>query len=454
MIDAILVYVSPVYLVVALLTVAATFVISAITRLPALSTFFLVSWLGLLAAFSLEDKIPGQDVIAVVFVVSVSSVGIIQAFIASALGERDDTRSTIIHGLEFKVDGGSARALGGAMSAAVIGAVLAVPIAVVVATIWDRVFASIGFIELVILTVVPLVLISAIQHGMMIKGLAAAALGLVIGSVGISVITGDVRFTFGQDVLWAGLPIPVAVVGGMILPDLVWRPSARASISRGMEAKETWGGMRDSIRVWQWSASDPRISVLVRQALFAIIAVGWGIPLIAPMMVDAAAGGPTTLLSDGGAGLGILQFTFFASLSVLVGSLLAVGMMVVGAGFLSGLSNVPRPLVVGTFAPLALLFVFISDASYVHLLAVFGLGFLGLFMRWAGWPRVPLIAGVLVMPVIEVNLDSVINLQGVGGTFARPSMIFALLLIAGVLMPTGDSPAQRPPRRRHPLWRT
>ena len=90
----------------------------------------------------------------------------------------------------------------------------------------------------------------------MVKGLAAAVLGLAIGTMGIDPLSGQARFTFGQPWLLSGIDLIVALVGLYALPPLL--ELAEKADLKGMSrdklnlrpVKLGWGIFRDHGRTW------------------------------------------------------------------------------------------------------------------------------------------------------------------------------------------------------------
>ncbi|BAS27829.1 tripartite tricarboxylate transporter permease [Limnochorda pilosa] len=70
------------------------------------------------------------------------------------------------------------------------------------------------------MAVFGLTIIGTLASGSMWKGLAGGALGLLISTVGIAPIGGDVRFTFGLASLQAGIDLIVALIGFFCLPQV------------------------------------------------------------------------------------------------------------------------------------------------------------------------------------------------------------------------------------------
>ncbi|MCG8401238.1 MAG: tripartite tricarboxylate transporter permease, partial [Firmicutes bacterium] len=71
------------------------------------------------------------------------------------------------------------------------------------------------------LAVFGLTIIATLSSGSILKGLMGGALGLLLSTIGIAPIGGDMRFTFGFHQLQAGLELIVALIGFFCIPEVV-----------------------------------------------------------------------------------------------------------------------------------------------------------------------------------------------------------------------------------------
>lgn len=77
------------------------------------------------------------------------------------------------------------------------------------------------------LAILGLTLIASLSSGNVLKGLIGGAFGLTLSMIGVAVIGGDTRFTFGQSFLLGGIDIISALIGLYCIPvliDMVARP--------------------------------------------------------------------------------------------------------------------------------------------------------------------------------------------------------------------------------------
>ncbi|MEW6049072.1 MAG: tripartite tricarboxylate transporter permease [Bacillota bacterium] len=71
------------------------------------------------------------------------------------------------------------------------------------------------------LAVFGLTIVASLSSGSLLKGAIGALFGLLLSTVGIAPIGGDVRFTFGQPELQAGVELVVALIGFFCIPEII-----------------------------------------------------------------------------------------------------------------------------------------------------------------------------------------------------------------------------------------
>ena len=77
----------------------------------------------------------------------------------------------------------------------------------------DDVSLLFGPAEWFAFVVLGLVILAFSNEGSFLKSLISAGLGLLLSVIGLSIITGFPRYTFGYTEMWGGIPIIAAFVG-------------------------------------------------------------------------------------------------------------------------------------------------------------------------------------------------------------------------------------------------
>ena len=354
--------------------------------------------------------------------------------------------------------GKAAHTLGAIYAVSAMGGLVgAVVLALLLIPIVKPVILSFGFPEIAAVAFFGIAMVSALSAGAMVKGLAAGALGIVFGAVGINVITGDVRFVFDQPVLWDGLPIIVVTLGLFALPEMIDLAIARRSVAPSgsvVSTREVWRGarhgftrvpmaIRQSVFVWTKDKSQSGKGSL-DEVLFAESAqnskeAGQALPTLAlgvpvclawawVFVVIGFVPGPR-LLGDQA------DVTILFIITLGIGNFILMMIGILATGQLAKLTRIPYPLIGGVFIPISILAAVINWTTWLALpvMAVF-MG-IGIIMKLFQWPRLPLLFGIFLGPIIEVNFISALNAvepiagSDVLGVLLRPLTI-ALIAIA------------------------
>lgn len=107
------------------------------------------------------------------------------------------------------------------MTASFLGTVVSVIIATIVAPIIANIALMLGPWEYFSLCFCAITLVAALSKGSIWKGIMAAGIGLLLGSVGLDPITGVARYTFGNHYLDSGLSTVCQMLGMFALARIV-----------------------------------------------------------------------------------------------------------------------------------------------------------------------------------------------------------------------------------------
>ncbi|SFS09091.1 putative tricarboxylic transport membrane protein [Agrococcus baldri] len=121
--------------------------------------------------------------------------------------------ATTFDGFPLAKAGRAGVALTSSALVSAVGSLASILILVFLAQPIARIALSFGPIELFALVVFGMTMMVGVSNGRIAKGLAAGAVGLLLGAVGRDPITGDHRFTFGLPELTSGLPFIAVIIG-------------------------------------------------------------------------------------------------------------------------------------------------------------------------------------------------------------------------------------------------
>ena len=368
------------------------------------------------------------------------------------------TQVTFLEGHQLARQGKAAHTLGAIYAVSAMGGLVGAIVLALLIPIVKPVILSFGFPEIAAVAFFGIAMVSALSAGAMVKGLAAGALGIVFGTVGINAITGDVRFVFDQPNLWQGLPIVVVTLGFFALPEMIDLAIARRPVAPPgsvVSTREVWRGARHGFT---------RVPMVIRQSVFGVV-VG-AIPGVGAAVIDwlsyafgifwtkdksqfgkgsldgvlfaesaqnskeAGQALPTLALGVPGGlawalvlvGMIALDFTpgprllgdqadvtILFVLTLAIGNFIVTMIGILATGQLAKLTRIPYPLIGGVFIPISILGAVISWTTWLALpvMAVF-LG-IGIIMKLFQWPRPPLLLGIILGPIIERNFLSALS---------------------------------------------
>jgi putative tricarboxylic transport membrane protein len=389
------------------------------------------------------------------------------------------SQATILDGYPMARRGEAERALGAALTASAYGGVFGAVVLALSLPVLLPFILMFTNAELFMLSVLGLVMVGALSGSSIAKGLASAALGLMLGFVGYARTLAVPRFDFGASYLLDGIPLAAAILGLFGISELLDLAVRNTSISQVPEARagrnQLLQGMRDvqtnfwlatrssalgtyigfipglgsSIVDWlayghavqsasdasQFGRGDVRGVIAPEAANNAIRGgglipmVAFGVPgsvavaiLMGAMLIQGLRPGPQMLTAD-------LPITFSIIWSLVMASILASALLLVGTRWIARIAFVPGHLIV----PAVVVFVFmgswLGSASMGDWLVCLGMGVLGFVMKRAGWPRPPLVLAFVLCPILETTfLISMAGHRGFGW-LARPMVLIILALI-------------------------
>jgi TctA family transporter len=402
--------------------------------------------------------------------------------------------ATMIDGHPLAQQGHARTALGCAAMSSALGSSVGVLVLILLIPVMRHAILTFGSAEFMMLAVWGLTTVAAVSRGSMLKGLAAAGVGLLVSFVGFDPRTAELRYTFGSLYLHDGLslvPVFLGIVAIAETIDLAVRsPRTISGKARVQELSGSlWLGM---------SSVFTHFGLFIRSSLIGTVigmipAVGGTVAsfvayghaaqsagrdrerfgrgdirgVIAPEAAHDAKDGaslvPTLALgvpgSEGAAlflaaltlhGLAPghqlmdtqLNLVFALIWSLFLSNWLTsiIGLAMVGR--LAHLTVVRTEVLTPVVFSLALLGVysFRGQAADLVTALIFGVG--GYFMKKHGWPRIPLVMALLLGPLFETSFHLTLRLQEVGriNLWTRPvTLAFIVLAVVTLILPVVQS---------------
>lgn len=440
--------------------------------LPGISAGLLMAIAIPFIVFNVQDP-----VIGIVMLATITGVEeMLDVLPIVALGHPGGGQVTFIEARPLVAKGYAARVLGFIYMVSAIGGIIGAIALLLVIPIIKPFILQFSFAEIGVIGLFGVAMVGALSRGAMVKGILAAAFGMLLATIGLSVFTGETRYTFGSLQLREGLPLIATAIGLFALPEMfdlmmTRKPlaSGQANVRRREVLRGAWLALkywklilRHSIlgvflgaipgvgsRVVSWLSYGIGISFSKNQHHFgkgsykglvfsesvqsskeggqAIPTLALGLPggqswvfVMVAMIAYGVAPGPQVLTQHG-------DMVTLIVISLVLGNAMLAVIGMLWSERLAKLTRVPYPLLGSIIIPLTLLAAFLETRHWTAIPIVLGFAVLGLLMKQFRWPRPPLILGFILGGIIEENLLSAISLQGLGGVLQRPLTIFLLV---------------------------
>ena len=387
--------------------------------------------------------------------------------------------STILDGHPMAKQGLAARAFGAAFSASLLGGLCGALFLALSIPILRPFILSFGSPELLAFCIFGLSLIGVLSGGNPLKGLAAAAVGLMIATVGEEPNTAIERWTFGSLYLLEGIPLVPLALGLFAIPEIAEMAIAGKTMRKEHGVASAWGqldGVKDTVSnfsivlrgsgigsvlgavpgigapVIPWIAyghamrtekgasetfgkGDVRGVIASESSSNAkeggalVSTIAFGVPATAAMalllgafLIHGLSPGPDMLTTR-------LDVTYTLVWTVALANVLGCGICFIFARQLAAIARIR----VGILAPVVLSIIFIgafqATRQWGDVFALLGFGLLGWVMKRVDWPRPPLLLGLVLGGLLERYMF--ISFQRYGFDWlSRPIVIGVLLITA------------------------
>lgn len=384
------------------------------------------------------------------------------------------SQATILDGHPMAKRGEAERAFGAAFTVSAIGGVIGAVFVVLSIPVLRPIIMAFSSPEFFMLGLVGLTMVGALSGNSIGKGVAAAAVGLMLATIGYGQQVAIPRYWFDVLYLLDGVPLIPVVLGIFALPELVEMMRGNKIARSDMNASPKGGlmlGVRDAFRNWwltlrcsvigtylgiipglgaaiaDWIAyghavqttrdnphfgkGDVRGVIAPEAANNAtkggalIPTIAFGIPgsppmalLLGGLLIQGIAPGPAMLTTN-------LSLTFSLIWTLVFANILAAVALLLLARYFSKLIFIPGMLLVPAITVFTLMGAWMATFQIGDWLALFGAGALGIAMKKADWPRAPLILGFIIAPILENSLH--ISRQSYGLTWLGRPIVLVLL---------------------------
>ena len=331
------------------------------------------------------------------------------------------------------------------------------------------------------LGVLGLSVIAGLSGGSLLKGVIAAAIGLMIAFIGSDPVSGVSRFTFGSADLLGGVKPILVMVGLFAVTEMLvqitepawakanksearlklpnwamskrlFRPQAIGAVVGTVEgvtpgAGGTIAAFMAYSEAKRWSrhpeefghgspegiaAPECANNVVTATALVPLLSLG--IPgsnsaaiLLGGFLIHGLQPGPMLFAKAPEVVYGLYGGLFIANIAMLL-----IGLVILSPCI--WLVNRPKPYLIAAILALVMSGVYAIHQSFFEIFLVIGIGVLGYAMRWLRLPVLPLVLGLVLGYLVESNYRRSLLISGGDAMiFVTDKVSLALLLLALLL---------------------
>ncbi len=390
--------------------------------------------------------------------------------------------ATVIDGHAMARKGEAGRAFGAGFAASLAGGIVGAIVLAVSIPVLRPVMLSIGSPELLAFTLFGMSMVATLSGRAPLKGLTAAGLGLMIAMVGSRAQSGTLRWTFDWLYLWDGVPLIPATLGIFALPELAELAVSRKRIAGDNAPKinlsSQWEGVRDVARHWwlvlrcgvlgtglgaipgigsaviDWiaygyaqrteknpetfGAGDvrgviaPESSNNAKEGGHLVPTIAFGVPagasmaiLLGAFLMHGLTPGPDMLTKH-------LDLTYLIVWSLTLAHVIGAAICIACSGWLAQISRIRPEILLPIIVALVFVAAFDGEHDWGELYSLLFFGVIGWIMKRLGWPRPPMVLGIVVGGIFERYLFISTQLYGWGWLY-RPGVLLILACVAWAL---------------------
>jgi TctA family transporter len=399
--------------------------------------------------------------------------------------------ATVVDGYPMAKNGEAGRALGAALMSSLVGALIgAVALAVAIPIVRPLVL-TFGSPELFLLAMIGIACITSLSGlGLrgQIRGFAMGLLGLLLSTIGQERQSGSLRFDMGLLYLWEGLDLVPVLVGIFAIPELVDLAVRGTSIAGDRPAENLGRGVMEGVKdtfrhfwlvvrcsavgvfvgimpgagggVAQWmayahavqSADDfkdrqkfgkgdvrgvlgPGAANNSKEGGDLVPTIAFGVPgsgamaiLLGAFMIMGLVPGPDMLSKH-------LAVTYSMVWTLVIANIITVLFSLALLNQLAKVTYIRGGLII----PFVLLLVFVgsytANGQIIDLIVTFCFGVLGYLMVIWGWPRPPLVLGLVLGKLVETYLFISVSRYGFAWLAHPLVLVLTVLMVVVIVYP-------------------
>ena len=390
--------------------------------------------------------------------------------------------ATVIDGHAMARKGEAGRAFGAGFASSLAGGIVGAIVLAVSIPILRPVMLAIGSPELLAFTLFGMSMVATLSGRAPLKGLTAAGLGLMIAMVGSRAQSGTLRWTFDWLYLWDGVPLIPATLGLFALPELaelaVTRKRIAGDNAPNINLSSQWEGVRDVARNWwlvlrcavlgtglgimpgigsaviDWivygyaqrteknaetfgtgdvrGVIAPESSNNAKEGGHLVPTIAFGVPagasmalLLGAFLMHGLTPGPDMLTKH-------LDLTYMIVWSLTLAHVIGAIICLACSRWLAQISRIRPEILLPVIIALVFVAAFEGEHDWGDLYSLLFFGIVGWIMKRLGWPRPPMVLGIVVGGIFERYLFISTQLYGWGWLW-RPAVLAILACVVWVL---------------------
>ncbi|MGE5305842.1 MAG: tripartite tricarboxylate transporter permease [Alphaproteobacteria bacterium] len=408
------------------------------------------------------------------------------------------TASVIVDGHPMAKKGEAGRALGAALMSSFIGAVFGAFCLAIAVPLVRPLVLSVQSPQYFMFSILGIAFLASLTTGAVVKGLAAAALGLLFATVGLDPISGIERYTFDTLYLWDGIRLVPATLGLFAIPEVIDMAVQGTSIAQA-EVGRLGGvlqGVKDTFIHWslvlrcsaigayigvlpgmgasvsQWVSYAHAVQSSKNQERFGkgavegvlgpsaanhstlggalVPTVAFGVPgsvvmaiLLGAFIIQGLVPGPSMLTPESRGGH--LSLTFSFVWLIVVSNIITVSVCFLFLDKIAKITQIRGSLVIPFVLLLIYIGAFAENSEFGDVIVTLVFGILGWVMVELDWSRPPLLLGLVLGKLAERSLFLAVDNYGTRWLYFPSILVLFAIILAGTFYPV----LKRLWRKRH-----
>ena len=384
------------------------------------------------------------------------------------------SQATVLDGYPMAKNGEAARALSASFVASLLGGLFGALVLFASLPVLRPLVLAFSSPEFFILTLWGVSMVGILSGNAPIKGLLAGIVGVLIGTVGMDAKSGIERFAFNTPYLWEGVDLVLVALGMFGIPEVIDLASRKGTIAKAEEfGHGYWQGIVDVFIHWwllirtsivgawvgflpglgssvaDWFAYAHAVQTEKNRENFGkgdvrgVIAsegannAKEGGDYIPTLAFGIPGGTSTALVLTAFIAVGInpgpemlttqLNLTFAVIWTLVIANVFATAICMLFAKPIAKLCFLPFYAIVPPIVAFIFIGAFAANFHSYDLIALMVFSSLGFFMRRHGWPRAPLVLGLVLGEKMELYLW--LSYTRYGFEWLGRPMVIALIIL-------------------------